>query len=436
MRHPFHRRNGIHLLASASLFCLTACADTPAIAEPEPAKPSASQPAAAAATPPVMVDPVVMVRSFADWRSDFRAEAMGKGIDPQLFDRAFAGVTPDPDVIKADRSQPEFSRPVWVYLDGALSGQRVSSGQRKLNDQRNELDRIEERYGVDRHILAAIWGLESNFGQNMGSRQVIRSLATLAHEGRRPAFAHDQLLGALEILQHRDIEPERMLGSWAGAMGQTQFIPTTYNQYAVDFDQDGRRDIWYSSADALASAAHYLQQSGWQSGQPWGQEVSLPDDFDYSMADSSIRKPMQQWAELGITNASGGALPNGLAGQPATLLLPAGHRGPAFLVLNNFRSIMRYNNSTSYALAIGLLSERFQGGGKVTGSWPTSDRPLSRTERTELQTLLAEQGFEPGGIDGIIGANTRSAIRRLQLQLNWPADGYPTAELLEQLRNR
>ena len=270
----------------------------------------------------------------------------------------------------------------------------------------------------------------------MGNRQVIRSLATLAHEGRRPTFAHDQLLGAMDILQHRDIEPERMLGSWAGAMGQTQFIPTTYNQYAVDFDGDGRRDIWFSATDALASAAHYLQQSGWQSGQPWGQEVKLPDGFDYALADSSIRKPMQQWAELGITDAKGAPLAPGLNEQSAALLLPAGHRGPAFLVMNNFRTIMRYNNSSSYALAIGLLSERFQGGGKVVGSWPTSDRPLSRSERTELQTLLTQQGFEPGGIDGIIGANTRAAIRRVQQQLSWPADGYPTPELLEQLKRR
>ncbi|MEH6565049.1 MAG: lytic murein transglycosylase [Halopseudomonas sp.] len=430
MRLQFHRRTGIRLLACASLFSLTACADTPAIAQAEPVRPAAAQPSAAN----VMVEPVVMQRSFADWRADFRAEALALGIEPQLFDRAFAGVSPDPDVIKADRSQPEFSRPVWAYLDGALSSQRVATGQRKLAEQRTSIDAIEQRYGVDRHILAAIWGLESNFGQNMGDRQVIRSLATLAHEGRRPAFAHDQLLGALDILQHRDIEPEQMLGSWAGAMGQTQFIPTTYNEYAVDFDQDGRRDIWNSSADALASAAHYLQQSGWQPGQPWGQEVKLPPSFDYALADSSVRKTVQQWADLGVTDIKGTPLPANIREHSAALLLPAGHRGPAFLVLSNFRSIMRYNNSTSYALAIGLLSERFQGGGKVVAGWPTEDRPLSRSERTELQTLLTEQGFEPGGIDGIIGANTRTAIRRLQQQLGWPADGYPTPELLEQLR--
>ena len=430
MRHPSQRRAGIYLIACASLFSVTACADTPIKAQIETSQ-AAAQPNSS-----VMVDPVVIPRSFADWRADFRVEALAQGIDPQLFDRAFAGVTPDPDVIKADQSQPEFSRPVWAYLDSALSSQRVATGQRKLGEQRAQLARIEQRYGVDRHILAAIWGLESNFGQNMGNRQVIRSLATLAHEGRRPTFAHDQLLGAMDILQHRDIEPERMLGSWAGAMGQTQFIPTTYNQYAVDFDGDGRRDIWFSATDALASAAHYLQQSGWQSGQPWGQEVKLPDGFDYALADSSIRKPMQQWAELGITDAKGAPLAPGLNEQSAALLLPAGHRGPAFLVMNNFRTIMRYNNSSSYALAIGLPSERFQGGGKVVGRWPTSDRPLSRSERTELQTLLTQQGFEPGGIDGIIGANTRAAIRRVQQQLSWPADGYPTPELLEQLKRR
>ena len=430
MRHPSQRRAGIYLIACTSLFSVTACADTPIKAQIETSQADA-QPNSS-----VMVDPVVIPLSFADWRADFRVEALAQGIDPQLFDRAFAGVTPDPDVIKADQSQPEFSRPVWAYLDSALSSQRVATGQRKLSEQRAQLARIEQRYGVDRHILAAIWGLESNFGQNMGNRQVIRSLATLAHEGRRPTFAHDQLLGAMDILQHRDIEPERMLGSWAGAMGQTQFIPTTYNQYAVDFDGDGRRDIWFSATDALASAAHYLQQSGRQSGQPWGQEVKLPDGFDYALADSSIRKPMQQWAELGITDAKGAPLAPGLNEQSAALLLPAGHRGPAFLVMNNFRTIMRYNNSSSYALAIGLLSERFQGGGKVVGSWPTSDRPLSRSERTELQTLLTQQGFEPGGIDGIIGANTRAAIRRVQQQLSWPADGYPTPELLEQLQRR
>ncbi|MEL0167762.1 MAG: lytic murein transglycosylase [Pseudomonadaceae bacterium] len=431
MPTPPNRKARLHLLASFSLICLSACADTPsaAIAPPAPTPPSIA-PAAPAAAPAE----APRAQTFAQWRDSFRQEALSKGIEAELFDRAFTGVTPDEDVIKADRSQPEFSRPVWAYLDSAMSSQRVATGRSRLSAQRETLDAIEQRYGVDRHILAAIWGLESNYGQNMGSRPIIRSLATLAHEGRRPAFAHDQLLAALDILQHRDIEPAGMLGSWAGAMGQTQFIPTTYNQYAVDFDGNGRRDIWNSSADALASAAHYLQQSGWRSGQPWGQEVVLPGNFDYAQADPSVKKTVAEWQALGVTANGGQRLPESLADQRAALLLPAGHRGPAFLLLHNFSTIMRYNNSSSYALAIGLLSERFQGGGQIVAAWPTDDRPLSRTERIELQSLLTEKGLEPGGIDGIIGANTRRAIRSFQQQQDWPADGYASVELLEALR--
>lgn len=429
MPTPPNRKARLHLLASISLICLSACAGTPsaAVAQPAPTQPTTAATAAAPVAAPT-------AETFSRWRDRFRQEALAKGIDAELFDRAFAGVTPDQDVIKADRSQPEFSRPVWAYLDSALSTQRVATGRSRLSAQRETLDAIEHRYGVDRHILAAIWGLESNYGQNMGSRQVIRSLATLAHEGRRPGFAHDQLLAALDILQHRDIEPGGMLGSWAGAMGQTQFIPTTYNQYAVDFDGNGRRDIWNSSADALASAAHYLQQSGWHSGQPWGQEVLLPADFDYAQADPAVKKTVAEWQALGVTAARGKSLANNLADQRAALLLPAGHRGPAFLLLHNFSTIMRYNNSSSYALAIGLLSERFQGGGQIHASWPTDDRPLSRSERIELQTLLTRKGLEPGGIDGIIGANTRRAIRSFQQQQRWPADGYASVELLDALR--
>ncbi|WP_321348325.1 lytic murein transglycosylase [Halopseudomonas oceani] len=429
MPTPPSRKARFHLLASISLICLSACAGTPsaAVAQPAPTQPTTAATAAAPVATPT-------AETFNQWRDRFRQEALAKGIDAELFDRAFAGVTPDQDVIKADRSQPEFSRPVWAYLDSALSTQRVATGRSRLSAQRETLDAIEQRYGVDRHILAAIWGLESNYGQNMGSRQVIRSLATLAHEGRRPGFAHDQLLAALDILQHRDIEPSGMLGSWAGAMGQTQFIPTTYNQYAVDFDGNGRRDIWNSSADALASAAHYLQQSGWHSGQPWGQEVLLPADFDYAQADPAVKKTVAEWQALGVTAAGGKSLANNLADQRAALLLPAGHRGPAFLLLHNFSTIMRYNNSSSYALAIGLLSERFQGGGQIHASWPTDDRPLSRSERIELQTLLTRKGLEPGGIDGIIGANTRRAIRSFQQQQRWPADGYASVELLDALR--
>ncbi|WP_028238635.1 lytic murein transglycosylase [Stutzerimonas azotifigens] len=367
--------------------------------------------------------------SFDEWLADFRVQALQSGIRPDVFDRAFAGVTPDPSVVTADRSQPEFTRPVWQYLESALSADRVRNGQRLLRQNTELFDQLEARYGVDRGALVAIWGLESSFGQIIGDKSVIRSLATLAHEGRRPEFARAQLLAALDILQHGDVQPERMRGSWAGAMGQTQFIPTTYNSHGVDFDGDGRRDIWDTPADALASAAHYLQQSGWKLGRPWGFEVMLPEDFDYSLADAEVRKPIGEWRRLGLAG-----IPAGDEQAVASLLLPAGYRGPAFLVLDNFRTILRYNNSSAYALAIGLLSERFDGGGQVQASWPRGEQPLSRSERLELQERLVRQGFDPGAPDGIIGANTRKAIRGYQQGLGWPADGHPTQELLGRLR--
>lgn len=367
--------------------------------------------------------------SFEEWRDQFRGEALASGISAETFDRAFADVQPDPSVIVADRSQPEFTRPVWQYLEGAISATRVRNGQRLLGEHAATLDEIEARYGVDRETLVAVWGLESSFGQIMGGKSVIRSLATLAHEGRRPAFARSQLLAALQIIQSGDVSPTRMSGSWAGAMGQTQFIPTTYNTHAVDFDGDGRRDIWNSAGDALASAAHYLQASGWKTQQPWGFEARLPDGFDYALADSEVRKPVGEWKRLGLSG-----LPAGQDHAMASLLLPAGYRGPAFLVLDNFRAILRYNNSSSYALAIGLLSDRFKGRGEVAGSWPRGEQPLTRSERLELQERLITSGYEPGEPDGIIGANTRRAIRSFQQRLGWPADGHPTQELLGQLR--
>lgn len=409
-----------------TLILLSACAQTPTAAANPPAPESATL-----ASPPAADLPAEPLISFADWRSGFRQAALQAGIQPALFDSVFSGIEPDPAVIAADRSQPEFTRPVWEYLDGALSPLRVRKGQSLLAEQRANLDAIERRYGVDRTVLVAVWGMESNFGQFMGDKSVIRSLATLAYEGRRPQFAEQQLLAALQILQNGDIRPASMLGSWAGAMGQTQFIPTTYNSHAVDFDGDGRRDIWNSSADALASAAHYLQASGWQQGQPWGFEASLPNGFDFALADSEIRKPLREWQALGVNS---GKLPPQMLDQPASLLLPAGHRGPAFLTLANFRAILKYNNSSSYALAVGLLSQRFDGGGQVGASWPRSDLPLSRSERIELQERLAARGYQTGNADSIIGANTRKAIRSFQQSLNWPADGYPTHELLQKLR--
>ncbi|WP_434696719.1 lytic murein transglycosylase [Pseudomonas sp. Z1-14] len=427
------------LIAAASVALLVACAEKPTAADAQPLK------TLPAVTAPAIVPPVVPTgenldiaptQTFAEWQAGFRKEALAAGIRADLFDRAFIGVSPDMSVIKADRSQPEFSRPVWEYLDGALSPLRVRKGQALLQQHADILQSIEQRYGVDRQALVAVWGMESNFGQFQGTKSVINSLATLAYEGRRPGFAHAQLIAALQILQQGDITPEKMLGSWAGAMGQTQFIPTTYNTHAVDFDGDGRRDIWGSATDALASTAHYLQSSGWQRGQPWGFEVSLGEGFDYTLADGTIRKPVSEWERLGVSEYGGLPIAPDEKQLSASLLLPAGHRGPAFLIFDNFRAILKYNNSSSYALAVGLLSQRFAGAGLVYGQWPKEDLPLSRSERIELQTLLGKHNYDAGTPDGIIGANTRKAIRSAQQSFGWPADGYPTHKLLEALRSR
>ena len=423
------------LIAASSVILLVACAEKPTAADAQtlpviPPAPAVITSAPAPATDTPLVQPA---QSFSEWQADFRTQALKAGINPQVFDNAFAGITPDMSVIKADRSQPEFSRPVWEYLDGALSPLRVRNGQRLLEQNAELLSRIEQRYGVDRQALVSVWGMESNFGSFQGNQSVIRSLATVAYEGRRPEFAQSQLIAALKIIQEGDISPDKMLGSWAGAMGQTQFIPTTYETHAVDFDGDGRRDIWNSSADALASTAHYLQSSGWKQGQPWGFEVTLPAGFDYALADGAIKKSVAQWRQLGVTVPASAA---GSDQASATLLLPAGYRGPAFLVLDNFRAILRYNNSSSYALAVGLLSQRFGGGGTILADWPKDDRPLSRSERVELQMLLSQRNYDAGNADGIIGANTRKAIRSAQQAMGWPADGYPSHKLLESLRSR
>lgn len=413
---------------------LAACAQTQTTPTVAPSSPSSSKPAPAANAPASAAEAMPQPdESFEQWRSRFRTLALGRGISAATFDQAFAGVQPDPAVIAADRSQPEFTKPVWEYLESAVSPLRVRNGKSLLIQQAGLLASLEARYGIEPARLVAFWGMESNYGNNMGNKGVIRSLATLAYEGRRPDFAQDQLIAALGILQHGDVTADRMIGSWAGAMGQTQFIPTTYDQYAVDFDGDGRRDIWGSTADALASTANYLKASGWQDGKPWGYEVRVPANFDYSLADMGVRKSLAEWNALGI---QGLGLPQPAA-QPsdsASLLLPAGHRGPAFLVFNNFRTILKYNNSSSYALGVALLSERYRDAGQIAGSWPTDDLPLSRSERVELQQRLAALGLDPGSADGIIGANTRKAIRAYQQSQGWPADGYPNHQLLDKLR--
>ena len=336
-----------------------------------------------------------------------------------------------PRVIELDRAQPEFTRTVWDYLDSALSAQRIARGQDKLLQLRPEVDAMAARYGVPTEVLVAIWGLESNYGSNMGDIATIDALATLGFEGRREAWARGQLLAALKILQNRDIDRAQMVGSWAGAMGQTQFLPSNFLAYAVDADGDGRRDIWGSVADVMASTANFLARSGWQAGQPWGLEVRLPPGFDFARADADMRQPASLWANEGVQAVDGAPLP---AIEDSSILLAASARGPAFLVGPNFRTILRYNNSTSYALAVGLLAQTLAGGPAVQTPWPRDVQALTRSQVMALQTALNARGFDSGTPDGAMGPATRHGIRQYQRSLGLPADGYPTLELLQRLQ--
>ncbi|MBI1383481.1 MAG: lytic murein transglycosylase [Rhizobiales bacterium] len=370
---------------------------------------------------------------LASLLSELATEAEAKGVSRTTFATATAGLTIDPTIVDLLENQPEHSRSVADYLALAVSETRIANGGEKLAGEATVLAAIEARHGVPRQTLVAIWGLESGYGRSAGTRSVVRSLATLAlRGGRRADYGRRQLVAALEILEAGDVTPAAMVGSWAGAMGHTQFIPTTFLSHAVDFDGDGRRDLWGSHADALASTANYLVASGWQTGEPWGIEVALPEGFDYALTGLRAPRSLSEWSGLGVVRLGGGAL----TGLPAegTVLVPAGASGPAFLVFSNFRAILRYNQSTSYALAIGHLADRLAGGPPFARPWPTGDRPLKREEREELQSLLVARGHSTGGIDGIIGPATREALRRFQQTIGLPADGHPTAELLQRLR--
>lgn len=370
--------------------------------------------------------------SFVEWRAGFRQRALAQGIRPDVFDAAFAGVGVNAEVVRLDGRQAEFTKPIWEYLDSAASPTRVETGRAKAAELSDTMAAIEARYGVDPQAVLAIWGMESNFGANRGTIPVVESLATLAYEGRRRSFAEDQLVGALRILQSGDVDPSHMVGSWAGAMGHTQFIPTSYLSYAQDFTGDGRRDVWSDNPrDALASAANYLAKSGWQHGRPWGLEVRLPAGFNYGSADASNRRPVADWSARGVTRLNGGRLPDH---GPAAIIAPAGAKGPAFIVYQNFYVIKKYNNATSYAMGVGHLGDRIAGGGPFVGSWPRGERELSRSEKIELQERLTARGYATGKADGVIGPDTITAIRAFQHANGMVPDGYASALVLQKLR--
>jgi len=370
--------------------------------------------------------------AYQSFVREFRPVALRRGIPKALYDRAFRGLTPDPEVIEKNDHQPEFVLPASHYMALAITDTRVNGGRRKLSEYAADLKRIERRYGVDRHVLVAVWGMETLYGALRGDRNVIRSLSTLAYKGRRAKFGRNQLLAALDILKAGDIALDRMTGSWAGAMGHTQFIPTSYAAYAVDFTGDGRRDIWDTPQDALASTANYLRRNGWISGRPWGHQVVLPRRFDAGRAGRKHERAVRQWRRTGLRRAGGDAFPH--PDDPAYLYLPAGEDGPAFLLRRNFRSIMRYNPAHKYALAIGRLADRLRGDDSVL-TWPDGIRPMAETDRRELQRLLAARGYDVGEIDGIIGPRTRAAIRDYQQEKHRRVDGFPRPEILELLRS-
>ena len=390
----------------------------------------ANQQVDARVPPAARNSPSPQPESFVAWKAAFRTRAIAQGISPGVFDAAFQGVGVNADVVRLDGRQAEFTKPIWEYLDSAASPTRVETGRAKRRELGPTMTAIEARYGVDGEAVLAIWGMESNYGANRGDIPVIESLATLAYEGRRRSFAEEQLVAALRILQAGDVTPAEMRGSWAGAMGQNQFMPSSYMSYAVDGDGDGRRDIWGSIPDVAASTAHFLEREGWVPGETWGTEVQLPPGFDHARAELSVRQSTAQWAAEGVRAMDGNALPD-LAS--ASILAPAGARGPAFLVGKNFRTILRYNNSTNYALAVALLSQRLSGGPGVVAEWPRDLQPLSREQTRQLQAALNAKGFDTGTPDGVLGPATRAGLRKYQQSQGLVADGYPTLELLRSL---
>ncbi|MGZ9114569.1 MAG: lytic murein transglycosylase [Brevundimonas sp.] len=421
-------RISLRLLLIASVAaCAPMLPEVPPV-RPTPA-PSPAGPAVPAPTPAPAPPRPADEAGFEGWKQGFLSRHGGARRD--AYARQLDGLTPDPSVIRLDGNQPEFSRPAGAYIQSAVSATRIAQGRQRTDRVPWE---VVQRFGVPAEILVSIWGNESSYGAVQGDYDVIRSLATLAYDGRRRDWAEAQLKDALDIVVDGRRDRAGLKGSWAGAMGQTQFMPDNFLRLGVDQTGDGKVDIWGSDADSLASAANLLAQAGWKRGQSWGYEVVLPSGFDYAEAEGP-RHDWRYWAGRGVTLARGGAPTDAEALEEGVILLPQGARGPAFLALPNHYVIRRYNNSVSYALAIGLTADGIAGKPGLVGTWP-DDAPLSRDQRSGAQRALTALGYDTQGVDGVIGANTRAALRRWQIASGRLADGYLTAELADELIRR
>jgi lytic murein transglycosylase len=372
--------------------------------------------------------------NFETCLEGFYPLAAKRGVSRASFDKYTKGLTPDLRIMDLVDAQPEFTKAFWDYLDILVNDARVQNGLAMLAQHKASFDAVEKAYGVDRYIITAIWGVESNYGTLGGDRPVIRSTATLACVGRRQAYFRDEFLATLEILHRGDVRPEQLKGSWAGAFGPTQFMPTSFKRFAVDFDGDGRRDVVDSIPDMIASTANNLKKDGWVSGQTWGYEVTVPKGFNYLLADRSKQMTLGEWEKLGIRRAGGKPFPR--LEDRGYLLVPAGHQGPAFIMLHNFRVLMKYNPAEAYALAIGHLSDRLRGGSPMVQPWPRHEPVLSREERRELQQLLLSRGFDGGQPTGRLGPKARAAVRDFQASIGLIPDGFASATILARLRTR
>lgn len=386
---------------------------------------TAGQPSAPATLPqpPALIAPEVLAERFPACVGQLQNRALSAGISENTVRQVLAQVQFNPRVIELDRKQPEFTESFTNYFNRRVTQQRIERGRELFAQHRELLYRISREYGIQPQYLLAFWGLETNFGSFFGNIPVLDSLATLACDERRSEFFTGELLGALKILDTGDVQPSRMIGSWAGAMGHTQFMPSVFLRYALDADNDGRRDLWGSIPDALSSAANFLKGLGWKEGERWGREVRLPKGFAYEEAGLDKARSLAEWSRLGVKSTNGGALPN--EDMKAALVIPAGHQGPAFLVYDNFRVIMRWNRSEFYAISVGMLADQIAGRNGLVRQPPADALRLSREQALALQTRLQEKGFDAGSPDGIIGSATKNAIRQFQKAQGMIADGYP-----------